>query len=502
MMPFNFGYLGSSKRHTAGVPAIPTLSSYAFRFEADDLTTLFQSNAGTTAVAANGDPVGEWADKSGIGFNVTSLANDTTRPTWNTSAGVSWVGFDGSNDGLKAATSPGLYAAGHATVSMALRGNPGTNAYLMVETNSASANATYAAMHSNATTATKADTFLRNDATTIVLSSVPVLIGAYGNTDNVITFVDTGSLILYFIDGVISVGLNYTRAGVVTLNNFGLGSYFRNATASNWWAGRVYNAIATKVAITRDQLRQLVKYQAYKQGGRIPTVPTPMFGTNSVYFVAGTYVDTGVAHFQYEKTQHWSCSVRFKTSVLPASASVIATNVTTGTAFPGIDFMYINSSGQVHVRLINSITSPSFVGVHGTTNIADGNAHTLLSTYDGSGTAAGVKLYVDGVLETMATESDTLGANTIFNSNQRTVVGNQLNHFDFAANGEMALFRLYSVTKDATFATTYANGQAPVGGADNCVLAYNFQEGVGTSTADLSPSGLNGTLASDLIWYI
>jgi len=67
-------------------------------WDPSDLTTLFQNLNGTTAVTADGDPVGYIADKSGRGNHLIAAANDTTRPTFKTSGGLSWIEFDGSND--------------------------------------------------------------------------------------------------------------------------------------------------------------------------------------------------------------------------------------------------------------------------------------------------------------------------------------------------------------------------------------------------------------------
>jgi hypothetical protein len=67
--------------------------------DASDTTSLFQLSGGTTAVAANLDPVGYWGDKSGNARHFTNIGGSaTTRPTWVSS--LSTVRFDGSNDFL------------------------------------------------------------------------------------------------------------------------------------------------------------------------------------------------------------------------------------------------------------------------------------------------------------------------------------------------------------------------------------------------------------------
>ena len=472
----------------------PADLSPALWLATDDLTTLFQSNAGSTAVASDGNPVGYWGDKSGNAFNLTSTANDTTRPTYNTSSGLSWVTFNGTNSSLQKTAALGLYNAGTASVFMAVRGNPGTGAYLLDETNSASANAIYAPLKSDSTTATTNSPFARNDTSGVILNALPATPNAYNNSDHVIGIVDDGSSFTVYVDGAPQESLLYTRSGISTLNSFGLGSYFRTA-ASNWWNGRIYNVVATKSVLTTQQINNLTLYQASKAGLSV-TLPSSLIGNNSAYFTNNQYITIG-SNLTYEYTQPWSAMARIKMYEKPATAAIIFSNVTSsGLNYPGYE-LWVDSSGFAHVRIINNITT-HFIGVAGTINVADGNVHTVLASYDGSGTAAGVKIYVDGVLETMTTESDNLGGNSITGGTHEFYIGNQKNHLNFFFEGLIDNFRLSNVVRNATYMSTYANGQAPVDA--NTVAAYNFEEGTGLTTADSSASGFNGTLSSASIW--
>jgi hypothetical protein len=54
--------------------------------------------------------------------------------------------------------------------------------------------------------------------------------------------------------------------------------------------------------------------------------------------------------------------------------------------------------------------------VYGTTNVNDGQWHHVAATYDGSSIAAGVKLYVDGAIQTNLVIADNLGINSTTNS--------------------------------------------------------------------------------------
>ncbi|MDO8983007.1 hypothetical protein [Cypionkella sp.] len=66
-------------------------------YDPSDLSTLFQDAAGTTPVTASGQPVGLMLDKSGRGNHATQ-ATAASRPTYQTSGGLSYLAFDGVDD--------------------------------------------------------------------------------------------------------------------------------------------------------------------------------------------------------------------------------------------------------------------------------------------------------------------------------------------------------------------------------------------------------------------
>lgn len=61
-----------------------------------------------------------------------------------------------------------------------------------------------------------------------------------------------------------------------------------------------------------------------------------------------------------------------------------------------------------HVYMFLSGGGTNRIIVHGNANVQDGNWRHIICTYDGSSSASGVNIYVDGVLDTMATDSDAL----------------------------------------------------------------------------------------------
>ncbi len=86
---------------------------------------------------------------------------------------------------------------------------------------------------------------------------------------------------------------------------------------------------------------------------------------------------------------------------------VIFSNVpASGPPYPGYE-LWIDTSGHLRVRLINNQPS-NYLDVTGATNVVDGKKHFVAASYDGSSTAAGVKMYVDGVPETTTILADVL----------------------------------------------------------------------------------------------
>jgi hypothetical protein len=101
--------------------AVPGLM---FWVDANDLTTLYQDSALTTAVAADTDPVGAWIDKV-TGTNQAQQTNATKRPLYKTNIqnGLPGLLFDGTDDFLQLVTQFELDGAVTAIVVM----NPAEN---------------------------------------------------------------------------------------------------------------------------------------------------------------------------------------------------------------------------------------------------------------------------------------------------------------------------------------------------------------------------------------
>jgi hypothetical protein len=200
------------------------------------------------------------------------------------------------------------------------------------------------------------------------------------------------------------------------------------------------------------------------------------------------------AALQWERTQAWTAIAKINIVTPPTQPSgspgaVIFTTSNQGSGtFQGYEF-WIDGTGKLRARIINNIGSSNYIGVIGTTNVCDGTLRTVAVSYDGSSTVAGVKIYVNGVLETMTSEGASLTA-TIVNA-QPFIIGNQTG-WPFSLGGTMAEFSLSNVARSQATIAAYTTAAAAVDAST--VLAYNFSENGGTTIADLSGNGFTGTV--------
>ena len=129
-----------------------------------------------------------------------------------------------------------------------------------------------------------------------------------------------------------------------------------------------------------------------------------------------------------------------------------------------------------------------------------GEWQNVAVTYDGSGSASGVKIYVDGVLDTATTTLVNNLSGSIV-SQGPLIVGNQAGYeSQFALNGSLADFSISDVARSASYIAQNASffSAPPVDAAT--VLAYSFSAGSGTEVQDLSADSYNATLSSSAMW--
>jgi hypothetical protein len=208
---------------------------------------------------------------------------------------------------------------------------------------------------------------------------------------------------------------------------------------------------------------------------------------------------------QWERTQAWTAICKIKiakgpTSVGPGAAIIFTTcnqGTGAGNTYTGYEFWIEYKAANVwvlRVRIISNYGGPNYIGVIGTINVCDGKWHTVAASYDGSSTAAGVKLYVDGVVDAQTTESDTL-TTTIVNK-EPLWIGNQRD-WTYSLGGALAEFMLSNVVRTQAWIQKYDRAKASVD--SSTVLAYDFSEGRGKIVKDLSSNGFDGSVCS-AVW--
>ena len=246
-------------------------------------------------------------------------------------------------------------------------------------------------------------------------------------------------------------------------------------------------------------IRSLAVYPARVSNAVLDAAVRGMLATEFALGSNGAYVDCGASTLAYEWTQPWTAVARVKPTGSGAYGAIIFTNCGTTSKVNGYE-MWIGGpgapggAGHLFVRLLADWANTKYIGVYGSTNLNDGNYHTVAATYDGSGVAAGVKLYVDGVLETMTVEMDTLAGATI-------VGNNQMELFNQAPNGSSTVkyqgyckyFSISNVVRSAGYIAALDVRYGPETAA-NLQMVYDFNVDGGTVVADSSGNASNGTV--------
>jgi hypothetical protein len=236
------------------------------------------------------------------------------------------------------------------------------------------------------------------------------------------------------------------------------------------------------------------------QAGAFPSTgfSTPYNGTHGVEFDWARAITCGNV-LAYERTASWTVFAAIQLYYFPADATCIYTNVpAAGPAFPGHE-IWIDPTGKLRVRLMSDIGANNFIGVIGTTNVIDGKKHMIAYSYDGSSSAAGIKVYVDGAPETTTVEHDAL-TGSIIGAGQSFYIGTQQGQAAFYLTGTLAHFQIDAVARSAATIAAYHDGAIPSVDAstDLCLL---LNAGSGATAADTSGHARNGTLASTTMWF-
>lgn len=147
------------------------------------------------------------------------------------------------------------------------------------------------------------------------------------------------------------------------------------------------------------------------------------------------YVDCGNEYYlDFERNDTFTLSAWIKTS---STGRAIISKMNTSDNYRGYD-VYIDNSGVIRVHLINILDSNE-INVDGTTTVNDNQWHFITLTYNGSSTASGVKLYIDGSLDNLTIVKDTL--NETIHTNVNLLIGARTEGNYFSGQDYFTLLR-------------------------------------------------------------
>ena len=282
-------------------------------------------------------------------------------------------------------------------------------------------------------------------------------------------------------------------ASLTTTSPFAIGGDATTGYPFTGLMGEVY-AYSSAISDTNRNAIDASQATAFPDTG----FSTPYSGTSCVQFDWQEQISCG-AVLTYDRNVSWTVFGAVQLFFFPQQATVIYTNVLSQPWF-GHE-LWIDASGHVRVRLMGNWNggagAPGMAAVIGTTNVIDGKKHMLAYSYNGSSTAAGIKVYIDGQPETTTVESDTLAASMV-GGTQNLIVGNQAGTV-FDLTGTLSHFQIDNVARSAGYIAPIKNGAIPPidPNTDMCLL---FNDGSGTTATDSSGHSRNGTLNSAGLW--
>lgn len=233
-------------------------------------------------------------------------------------------------------------------------------------------------------------------------------------------------------------------------------------------------------------------------------------GSHAVQEYAGSTLSFGNV-LQYEYTQAWTmfAVVRAYCHHGEQAEAGIFCNIdhSNTPGFPGYGVLIVEDSLSAHynpgvlsLRVVNHLGNNVLIWVTGTTDLCDGKPHRIVVSYSGSGTAAGLKAYIDGVAETLNTQNDTLAANTIIAAGQNFFLGGQVNDPGNQIKGRLEFFQLDNVVRNQSYVQTNFTAVSPPPSTANTAMRVLFSEGSGTTVNDTSANAFTGTLSNANMW--
>lgn len=241
-------------------------SEAGFIFDFSNAATMFTERTGASATTPTtvGNAIGTLKDLSPNGHYFTA-ASAGASPTLRTTSTYNNAEFDGG-DALSVSTAS-LYAAGATSFFAVVSGaSQASSSFIFGEGSSSSNNPLYGLTAATGTgLGGNFSSFLRNNASTVVFDHASRPFGvAFDSTPHLVGFVDTGTEMRMYLDGVWVASRGYTRSAT-TMDRLALGALLR-ASMSNFYTGRIYAAVAVGRALTDAELTDLIPWMGAKAG--------------------------------------------------------------------------------------------------------------------------------------------------------------------------------------------------------------------------------------------
>lgn len=163
-----------------------------------------------------------------------------------------------------------------------------------------------------------------------------------------------------------------------------------------------------------------------------------------------------------------------------------------------------NEEGVINFYLSHDWNLGSLLFIDGTTNIRDNQWHHVAVTYDGSGTAPGVQLYVDGVAEGFPAPNFFIQG-AVTTNNAATLIGAldlngaPIEHFA----GNIDELRVWNIDRTAEDIVLFRDTEIDCLPQNNLLGYYKFNQGISngnnlgvTNLIDASDNNNNGTLTN------
>lgn len=246
-------------------------------WDPSDITTLFQDSAGTTAVTADGDPVGLVKDKSGNGRDLT--ASSTARPTYKVSGSLAYLSFNGSSNVMTASGTASTMKFLHSDVSTFCFGgkfqnssDPQVGAGLFgTNTGSSSKIGACFYYYDDATINNSARQFITNGGTPAVVNNInnntltpntEHVLTVFGDPTNG-TAANRGTIYIDNGSALQSNSITGTRSTSNSSYDLQVGAYGNNVSPSLIY---VYGLIMINATISEYNRQQLQRWMASKSG--------------------------------------------------------------------------------------------------------------------------------------------------------------------------------------------------------------------------------------------